>query len=62
MFQMFQFVQYSLFIFITIAVILSAVFKEEIKKHEKKHIVAAMFMALAIFIHAVVIVVRESVM
>jgi hypothetical protein len=58
---MFSSLQYSLFIFVFISVILSAIYKEELKKHEKKHVISALFMILAICVHAVVIIVRETV-
>ena len=58
---MFRSLQYSLFIFVFISIILSAVYKEELKRHEKKHVISAMFMLLAICVHAVVIIVRETV-
>jgi hypothetical protein len=51
---------YSLTLFIIISVMISAIYREEIKNNNKKHLVSAMYMLLAIFVHAVVIVVRET--
>jgi hypothetical protein len=58
---MFSSLQYSLFIFVFISIILSAIYKDELKRNEKKHIISALFMILAICVHAVVIIVRETV-
>jgi len=47
---------YAIILFVLISLIISIVFKDQIKKYTKKHVIAGLFMFFAAIIYMVVII------
>ena len=56
---MIESIQYSLLIFLVLALLISVIYKEKLKQNDKKHIISGLYMILAAFIHGFVIIIRE---
>ena len=48
-------INYSIFIFTLLALLISSIFSKQISKSTKKHFIASLFILVAAFIHAFVI-------
>lgn len=52
-------IYYSLCIFLILSLLASVIFADKLKKAEKKHIIAAGYVALAAVVHALVVIFTE---